>query len=141
MKKLLCVLTLFIILISNNSTAEDFSLRSYYSGEYVAYSHVPISSEYINLGSAIMNMGELTDKTKIVGESMTIQNFEPIAALKQLDAKLIKTERLDSGAQVFYAYSNKIKSSVEVDGQKVNLQIAYYDEYAVVGWPLILGSF
>lgn len=141
MKKLLCILALFIILISNNAKTEDFSLRDYYTGEYFAYSNEPISDKYVNLGSCVMNISEVSDHTKIVGESMTIENFEPISALKQLNAKLIKTENLQTGAQVFYAYSSKINSSVKLDGEKVNLQIAYYGDYSVIGWPLILGSF
>ena len=111
MKKLLSILILFIILVSNHHGAEPFTLLDYFSGEYV------------------------------IGESMTITNFEPMSALKTLQAQLVKTETLPTGAQVFYAYSNKINSYVSVGGKKVNVQIAYYDDHSVIGWPLILGSF
>ena len=32
-------------------------------------------------------------------------------------------------------------NQVYIDDKKVNIQIANCEEYAVVGWPLILGSF
>ncbi len=80
-------------------------------------------------------------RVKVVGESIKIENFEPIAGLKTLKAKVVATENLDNGATVIYAYTNLIKDSVKIANNDVNLQIAHYDEYTVIGWPLILGSF
>ena len=141
MKKLLSILILFIILVSNHHGVEPFTLLDYFSGEYVAYSNAPLTDSSINLGFSIMNTGRVPEKSSVIGESMTITNFEPMAALKTLQAKLIKTENLPTGTQVFYAYTDKINSYVSVDGKKVNIQIAYYEDYSVIGWPLILGSF
>ena len=81
------------------------------------------------------------DNEEIVGESITISNIEIISVLETLNAKLIKTECLDDSTIVLYAYSDKIKDSVKVDDQLVNLQIACKDSITVIGWPLILGSF
>lgn len=72
---------------------------------------------------------------------MKIYNFEPVAGLESLDANIVYTEYLDSGASVIYAYTDKINRFVKVEDENVNIQIACYDEYSIIGWPLILGSF
>ena len=77
----------------------------------------------------------------VVGESIKISNFEPISAMKALNAKLIKTETLSNGTIVMYAYTHLIDDTVSVENKKVNLQIACAEDYCIVGWPLILGSF
>ena len=76
----------------------------------------------------------------VVGESIKVYNFEPISALEELNARLIKTEQVE-GTTIFYAYSNLVDRSVNVFGTKCNIQIAYYDDYSIIGWPMILGSF
>ena len=70
-----------------------------------------------------------------------IENFEPIAAIEELNAKILFTEFLGIGASVIYAYTDQIGRYVNVNGEKVNIQIAQYNDYSVIGWPLILGSF
>ncbi len=141
MKKLFVVIIIFLILIGNIGYNNDFSLKDYFEGEYYAYSNSPLSENYLFLGSCYMNIGDIKEKNGIVGESMLIDNFEPISAIQELDANIIFTEYLDSGASVIYAFTNKISKYVKVDGEKINIQIAYYDDYSVIGWPLILGSF
>ena len=119
---------------------QNFSLTDYFSGEYYAYTENPASENYIFLGFCYMNKGKVMQHN-LVGESMVIKNFEPISAIKTLNAKIVKTEVLDSGAVVIYAYSSFINKNVTLENEKVNLQIAYYDNYSVIGWPVILGSF
>ena len=72
---------------------------------------------------------------------MKIYNFEPVAGLQSLDAIIIFSEHLDTGASVIYAFTDKIKQYIEIDGKQVNIQLAHYEEYSIIGWPLILGSF
>ena len=72
---------------------------------------------------------------------MIIKNFEAGAAIKTLQAKIVKTEYLPTGATVIYAYSNLIPKSIKQDSRDANLQIACYDDYVVIGWPVIIGSF
>ena len=140
MKKLFVVIVVFLILIGNVGVKNNFTLLDYFDGEYYAYSNSPISNHYIFLGSCYMNIGEV-NSNDIVGESMIIENFEPIAAIEELNGKIIFTEFLDTGASVIYAYTDKIGRYVNVNGEKVNIQIAQYNDYSVIGWPLILGSF
>lgn len=140
MKKFLIAIILMCILLSSN-TKTNFSLLDYFNGEYYAYTSSQVSSNSVNLGNCYMNNFKLKDNSILIGESIKIDNLEIGAALKTLNAKLIKTEHLESGAVVIYAYSPKILTSVRVGSNKVNLQIANYDEYSIIGWPLILGSF
>lgn len=140
MKKLFVVIVVFLILIGNVGIKNNFTLLDYFDGEYYAYSNSPISNHYIFLGSCYMNIGEV-NSNDIVGESMIIENFEPIAAIEELNGKIIFTEFLDTGASVIYAYTDQIGRYVNVNGEKVNIQIAQYNDYSVIGWPLILGSF
>ena len=140
MKKMLISFALFIILLSGAENKRSFSLCDYYSGDYVSYSNTPLDNNSIYTGSCFINT-EKSHTSNILGESITINNFEPASALKELKAKVVKTEYLETGATVIYAYSNLIPQSVDVENEKINLQIAYYETHSVIGWPLILGSF
>ncbi len=139
MKKILVCVIIFIVLLSG-IPEKEFSLLDYFEGDYVYYTNSPVSDKHINLGTCYMNYGK-TENVSVVGESMTIQNFEPASAIKELSADIVKTECLEDGTIIIYAYSRLIPKKVEIEGKKVNLQIAYYEEYSVIGWPLILGSF
>lgn len=141
MKKILIALFLFVLLISTATTKNNFTLNDYFTGNYYAYTKTELDKNGTNLGSCYMYNCQIKDVSLLVGESMVINNFEPANALKQLKAQVRKTEYLETGASVIYAYSPLINTDVEVDGKKVNLQIACYDNFCVVGWPLILGSF
>lgn len=140
MKKFLIVIAVFLVLICSKNVEKDFTLLDYFSGEYTSYTEEQNSETDLNLGFCFMQETDVVD-ARLVGESLKIYNFEPIDALKKLNATLVKTECLDDGLVVLYAYTNKIKDCVELDNKKVNIQIANCEEYSIVGWPLILGSF
>lgn len=140
MKKILIVIALFLILIGSRNVENEFSLLDYFSGEYTAYTEKAIGEACVDLGFCYMQNSSVNE-SELIGESLKIENFEPSSALDVLNAKVVKTEYLDNGTVIIYAYSNHITNSVEVENQKVNLQIAHNDEYSVIGWPLILGSF
>lgn len=138
MKKFLIVLTMFAILLATQNIKKDFTLLDYFSGEYIAYTQT--ANEFAtNLGFCYMQTNKV-DAKSLIGESLKIENFEPVSALKTLKANVIKTEYIE-GRIVIYAYSPFINKDVKIDNLKVNLQIAQTDEYTILGWPLILGSF
>jgi len=139
MKKFCLVATLFVILLSGRGEPQ-FSLTNYFSGEYVYYTETVVDEHSISLGFCYINEGR-SRVQNVIGESMRIDNFEPASAIKTLRAKVIKTEYIESGAVVIYAHTDLIDREVSVFNEKVNLQIAYYEDYSVIGWPLILGSF
>ena len=138
MKKFFVVVILFMILISGVSLKSNFSLLNYFSGEYTVYTSTK-GKESVNLGFCYMSTNVLTEN--VIGESVKIENFEPISGLKTLKAKIVKTEYLENGTTVIYAYTNLINDSVKIENKKVNIQVAHKDEYSIIGWPLILGSF
>lgn len=127
------------MLITGGEQKETFSLLNYFSGEYHSYTTSAVNSSSINLGACYMT--STPAKTHCVGESVKVNNLEPISAIKTLKAKIVKTEILQNGAVIFYCYSPNIKSSVKVFNKKVNIQLAYYEDYSIIGWPLILSSF
>ena len=139
MKKFLVVIVLFLILLSGVNLNKDFSLLNYFSGDYTVYTSTSSGEESTNLGFCYMNK-DVTSKN-VVGESMVIENFEPVSALNTLNATVVKAEYLDNGTTVIYAYTNLISEKVKINNKNVNIQIAHKDEYCVIGWPLILGSF
>ena len=124
------VIAVFMVLICSQNAENDFTLLDYFTGEYTSYTQEQISETDLNLGFCFMQENKSVN-IWLVGESLKIYNFEPIDALKKLNAKLVKTECLDSGLVVLYAYTNKIKDCIELDNKKVNIQIANCAEYSV----------
>ena len=139
MKKIAVVLIMFLIILNGAKSENKFSLLNYFSGEYIAYTSSPSGKDCIDLGFCFVNSKPVDDC--VVGESITIENCEVASVISVLNARVIKTEYLEDGTTVIYAYSNLINENVDVFGKNVNLQIATKDERTVIGWPLILGSF
>lgn len=139
MKKIAVVLIMFLIILISAENQTQFSLLNYFSGEYVAYTSKDSTEDSIDLGFCFINSKPV--EGCVVGESMVIENFEVSSALSVLNARVVKTEYLEDGTTVIYAYSNLINDKVEVFGRNVNLQVATKNERTVIGWPLILGSY
>lgn len=130
---------MFLIVLGNAETKTDFTLLNYFDGEYTVYTNENVGSNSVDLGFCYMNSKPVSHH--VIGESMVIQNLEVNAALDSLLARVVKTEFLEDGTIIIYAYTSLIEDNVQVEGNKVNLQIAQRDERFVVGWPLILGSY
>ena len=139
MKKLLIFLLLIMVLFYTNKTSKPFSLTDYFSGEYISYSDNATSENSISLGFCYINNNEKSSYT--IGESITSNNLEISSAIKTLKANVIKTEYLENGTTVIYAYSPLISKSVTLNNNMVNIQIATNNTQTTIGWPLILGSF
>lgn len=139
MKKLIVFFILVMVLFYANKTQQTFTLTDYFSGEYTTYSNTPASDNSVNLGFCHLNANEKTAST--IGESITTTNLEVSTAIKTLKANVVKSEYLENGTIVIYAYSPLINNAVKVNNKKVNLQIALTDNITTIGWPLILGSF
>lgn len=118
--------------IDNNK----FTLLDYFDGEYIAYTK-EYQEDSIDLGFCYMS----SKADSLIGESIRIDDLEIGSAISDLKVKVINTECLDNGTIVIYGYTSKISDSVEVDNKKINVQIAHNDDYSIIGWPLILGSF
>ena len=139
MKKILVVIIIFLIVLSGVETKRNFTLLEYFSGEYIVYTSKDNSENSVDLGFCYMNSKPVTNN--VIGESISIENLEVGSAITTLKARVIKTETLEDGTCVIYAYSSLIDENITVDGKKVNLQIATKGNRSVIGWPLILGSY
>lgn len=126
MKKIfILIVILVIVMFSMLHDEKQFSLRDYFkTGEFTEYS------------------SSIEAKNKKIGESIYFDNLEVGQAIETLNAEIKFVEYLeDEGLTVIYCYSDKIKDSVYAKNEKINLQIASCDNYTVIGWPMILGSF
>lgn len=139
MKKILIAIIIISIFVCQFKASNSFSLIDYFDGEYTIYTKNK-SENAINLGFCFMQKNRQSTEN-IIGESLVVENLEVGSAIKTLNAKVIKTEYIENGIVVIYAYTNKILTNVKVDGKPVNLQIAQRENDFVIGWPLILGDF
>ena len=139
MKKFVVVMFVFIVLLSCVNTNTQFSLLDYFSGEYTVYTSSDDNEKAVNLGFCYMD--SKPSQNHVIGESMVIENLELGSALKSLNARVVKTEYLEDGTTVIYAYTNLIREQIKIEGKCVNLQIANKNNRFVIGWPLILGSY
>jgi len=133
------IVSLIILNGANVKAENDFSLLNYFSGDYTVYTSGDNGENSVDLGFCYMNSQKVSGH--IIGESMVIERLEVGSALTTLKAKVIKTEYLEDGTVVIYAYTTLINDKVDVSGNRVNLQIATRDNRTVIGWPLILGSY
>ena len=138
MKKIfVLILVLSLIIINAFYWRKNFSFRDYFSsGNLTQYT--------ANLKPYTPKLFRkfLSNKKDVVGESIYFENLEVGEALKTLQAEVKYTEYLeDMNLTVLYCYTDKIKDSVYTNNYKINLQIASCENYTVIGWPMILGSF
>lgn len=137
---MLCLLFACSIFIKPN----HFTLTDYFdSGILHIYTKRPINETSLALSNIyISSSNDGASAGDIVGESLYFTNLEVDAALKKLCAQVKFTEYLsEQRLTTIYAYSKLIHSHKFIDKVKVNLQISIADEYAVIGWPVIYGSF
>ena len=138
MKKIIVVLFIFMIVFSEVQEKRNFTLLDYFAGEYTCYSNISNSEKSIDLGFCFANNDIENNK---IGESIVVENLEVGSALNELKASVLKTEYLDDGTVVIYAKSSLINESVGLSFGEINLQIATKEDRAVIGWPLIIGSY
>lgn len=134
MKKLFLVLAVFLLVLSQFQPSKSFSLLNYFSGEYIAYI-TDAEENLINFGYCNINTNPVNKD--IVGETLTLYNCEVATALETLKASVVRTEYLENGATIIYAYTNLIDKKVEQFGEDVNIQVAVLNEKTIIGWPII----
>ncbi len=66
------------------------------------------------------------------------ENFSKI--LQKLHLQSMRSHSLD-GVWVVCGYTSQIRGGIVIDGQKVNVQVAYDGQTVTIGSPLILDSF
>ena len=146
MKKIIIILIICMLFACNIFIKpKEFSLTNYFdSGLLHIYTNRPINETSIKLleTSYMSTSDKGCKKGDIIGESLYFENLEISSAINTLKAKVKFTEYLDEqNLTVIYAYSNLIPKYETVNNVKVNLQISTCNEYSVIGWPVIYGSF
>ena len=137
MKKIFILLILLaIILLNGYSKQSDFTLSNYFkTGIITKYTDTKCNN------SLLPNV-TINGSGNLLGESIYFENLELNNALTILQAKVEFFEYIsDKDLTILYCSSPLVPKDVEVKDILINLQIATTDEYTVIGWPLILGSF
>lgn len=145
MKKIIVILILCLTFAcSIFIKPKDFSLQNYFdTGLLHIYTNRPINETSIAITNLYMSTSKkgLT-KGDIVGESLYFTNLEINSALTKLKAKVKFSEYIEEQSlTLIYAYSSLISKYEIINNVKINLQISTCNEYSVIGWPLIYGSF
>lgn len=82
--------------------------------------------------------------SNILGESVrfktTLNKVDEITKLYNL--KIIQEEKIDNIVCVYgYSNSNDLTNSIIIDDKKVNMQIAFNNDFITIGTPIILGDY
>ncbi len=145
MKKIIIALILCLLFACSIFVKpKQFSLTNYFdSGLLHIYTKRPINETSILLANTYMSTSNKgIKKGDIIGESLYFENLEVGSAINKLKAKIKFTEYLDNEKlTLIYAYTNLISKYEIINHTKVNLQISTCEQYSVIGWPLIYGSF
>ena len=105
--------------------------------------------DFIDMGSGKIVQCGVADLKSCLAQCKDIDGFsvsfsgteQDVTRIKQLfKLKVTSTLNID-GLQIVCGNSAKLTGGVNLDGQTVNLQIAYKDGTVTVGSPLILGSY
>ena len=103
----------------------------------------------IDMGSGKIVQCSVADFTNALARCKEVDGFsvsfvgseQDVESIGQFfNLKVTSTLNLD-GLQIVCGHSAKLIGGVFLDGEKVNLQIAYKDGIVTVGSPLILGSY
>lgn len=147
MKKFIFILSLSTILgcsIFFKPCKNEFSLTSYFnSGTLYTYTNKSINSSSVKITNNYINLdSQGAKKEDIVGESIYFKNLEVGSVLETMKAKVIFIEYLENeNLTIIYTLSPLIPVKKKVKNNYINFQIAISNEYTIIGWPTILGSF
>ena len=144
MKKI-CIILIIVLLFGCSFfvNPKQFNLRSYFNnGILHIYTRQPINETSIPISNLYMSTSSRGANKQIIGESLYFENLEVGSALNTLKAKVKFTEYLEAqNLTIIYAYTKIIPKYEIVNNTKINLQISTCEQYSVIGWPLIYGSF
>ncbi len=139
------ILLCFCMLYSNETSlfsALNISQVTAYSNTKLEEYESTLSGNGYKFSIPTENYDEL--KNKIDGISFET-SFTPEEIFNKLNVKIQSSQRLlqnNDYIEIFYCYVENLNSkSVIIDNKKVNLQIAFNEDFSVVGIPLILGSY
>lgn len=153
MKKYILVIVMLVLVLVPKG-AEFYTIASSYKAyEYCFY----ISSEVdeddftkvIKNGNSyvgycnILDAPSIKKRYKVDGESFTTTGTKVTVGemVKTLSAKIVSQGEVD-GIYTIYLYTGRLNTpSIDLFGDKVNVQIALSGNKITVGYPIILGSY
>lgn len=136
MKKFIILIAILAIIVFNSlDVKSNFSLRDYFS-----FGKLSVYTKTFNNGNLLPNISKNSQNGKLVGESLECDNIEVGNILESLNGNIIFVENVEN-LTILYCYTYKIPKKVKVKNHYINLQIATCENYTIIGWPLILGSF
>jgi hypothetical protein len=152
MKKILIILIATLTVIFTYPSNNFITLTEKFNGnEYIFYTDSKpegydnvIKNGEIYMVTVNSNEAEKTYKTLKDVNAISVRfngskekiNFY----LETLSAEEIKNQTIDD-IYIVYGYTSKIKESVDVNGQTINVQIAIHRGVVTIGSPLIIGSY
>ena len=147
-----CAILMFLLFLP----VPTLSLRIPYEAKditYFFYAKQPsqkINADVINCGAACIvscsanQAKEIKSKLQdIQGESIRIRNYTSDLLTKiMLDYFdfIVKQESVDN-MTIYYFYDSKLPKFVNIDGKKINLQMAISQSEINIGYPLILNGY
>ena len=137
-KTLLAVITAFAMLISVN--LQKGSVFPY-AGRHEAYLLKNSSScQILSLSGEEVNE-RLFSLFRLKGESVTLDRMEDAEKIvRRYHARLLFEESAEGVRSVYY-YTPKLRGYKLINGEKVNLHIAYAAGRTVVGTPILFGGY
>ncbi len=142
----LCLLsTLFfnskVLPLFNFNGVEKVCFVSANKYESADFDSVPCGDNFFNycsLETAKKNLDEI--KHNMVGIQFYINSEDVDSVLDALNATFVFNETVGD-VVVYYAYTTYYDDSVFLNGKKINVQIATYQDKLIVGFPMILTGF
>ena len=154
MKKFIALVAICLGLLFLQNSYSLSSVSASYEGTYTFYTLENFEDEQVEViqcgnGFLVSCDNQVAteiytelDKELLQGESFCFDG--DLQDIYQLLYKLNVTETSIEQVEdiyIIYGYSSMLGNSVEVDGEKINIQIALREDIITVGTPLILGSY
>lgn len=153
MKKYILVVVMLVLVLLPKGAEFYTVASSYNSHEYCFYISSEINEEdftrivkngngYVGYCS-VLDAPSIKNRYKVDGESFTLTGTKVTVGemIKGLSAKIVSQGEVD-GIYTVYLYTGRLNTpSIELFGDKVNVQIALNGNKITVGYPIILGSY
>lgn len=155
MKRYILVV-LILVLVFIPKGAEFYTVASTFnSGEYCFYIDGTVEEEdftrVVKNGEGYVGYCALVDAprvkkeygSRVSGESFTVTGSKVTVGeiLRDIEGRVVSEGEVD-GIYTVYLYTGRLNtSSVDLFGDKVNVQIALNGDRVTVGYPIILGSY
>ena len=135
------LVTLFVFCVSYNCYCQQKPLFLGINGTYTFYTNTSVSSSFISVDSAKAESVKKEIKN-LCGESISFYLDKDIInnVLSNYKASFLFLEQGEDFYTCYY-YSSKIAVYQLIKGVKVNIQVAYRQNTATIGSPIIYGSF